>query len=153
MSDFTAQPPPLPPASQKFEEVVPPRRHFWREQRITIAVAAGVAALVAIVTAAMVSALILLVSQPSGTGPNKKSAGTLIQEGTAIIREEPLEVYYPVPYVSPPNLTLTGSMSAHCILVEQKQDHFKAKLAPPWGNNPSSINWKAEGQIGPAQAK
>jgi hypothetical protein len=44
-------------------------------------------------------------------------------------------------------------MSTHCILLEQKPDHFKAKLADPWGNNPSSVSWKAEGRTGPGEHK
>jgi hypothetical protein len=52
-----------------------------------------------------------------------------------------LEIYYPVPYQSPPNLTIETSWQ-DCLIVEQKADHFKVK-------NPSGtareVTWKARG--------
>ena len=51
------------------------------------------------------------------------------------------EIYYPVPYQSPPNLTVE-TFWQDCLIVEQKADHFKLK-------NPSGmareVTWKARG--------
>jgi hypothetical protein len=148
MSDFMAQPPPMPSPAANLEDIVPSRRHFFREQRTTIVVAAVVAALVGAVTAAGISAVVSLSRRAGGIMGLQSSGAALTQEGNAIIRSEPVEVYYPVPYGSPPNLSLTGGPSMNCVLVEQKQDHFKAKLAPPW-TNPVSITWTAQGRPGP----
>jgi hypothetical protein len=37
-----------------------------------------------------------------------------------------IEVYYPIPYGSPPNLELCSDWD-HCVVVQQKADHFRVK--------------------------
>ena len=61
-----------------------------------------------------------------------------------------LEIYYPRPYASPPNLTIDQSnsngASSHIEVVEQKADHFTVKFV---GFSPTSekslVKWKASG--------
>jgi len=52
-----------------------------------------------------------------------------------------LDIYYPVPYQGPPNLTVE-TFWQDCLIVEQKADHFQLK-------NPSGsareVTWKARG--------
>lgn len=78
---------------------------------------------------------------------------TFPQQGkVAVSSEEPLQVYYPAPYTSPPNLTFTvvsisgqaGDSNSWVEIVEQKPDYFKvrkvAKAVPS-----CEISWKADG--------
>jgi hypothetical protein len=140
MSDFTAQPPPPSAPGPDLDTPLSLRRSFWKEQRATVLVAA----LVAAVTATGVSAL-MTTGGPSIGGPRR---GTLTQQGSTIVRGEPLEVYYPVPYAGPPNVSLEDGSGRNCVILEQKPDHFKVKLDEQWALNPVSIKWKAEGVPG-----
>jgi hypothetical protein len=68
--------------------------------------------------------------------------GTLVQTGEAMVQDHDTEtVYYPVPYISPPNLEISSSFD-DCVVVEQAGDHFRVK-------NPSAfcrkVTWKARG--------
>jgi len=152
MSEFTEKAPaPLPP-DLVLADPVPPRRSFWKEQRLPMLVAAIVAALVsaliaALVTIALVSALSTY--QRPGTGATG-GRGTLVQQGTVVVTPgNPAEVYYPVPYAVPPNLVLEGPNAMSCIMLEQKQDHFKVRTI--WVSDHPGINvrWKAEGVAAP----
>jgi hypothetical protein len=50
-----------------------------------------------------------------------------MQTGTATVPGgQEVEVYYPVPYASPPNLVLSSDWD-QCVVVQQKQDHFRVK--------------------------
>jgi hypothetical protein len=52
---------------------------------------------------------------------------------------EEQDVFYPVPYISPPNLVVHDSFS--CVMVtEQKPDRFRVKA-----NGPVDFTWKARG--------
>jgi hypothetical protein len=159
MTDFTAkQPAPLSP-SAALAATLPPRS-FWKEQWVTVLVAALVSAFVAAITAAGVTVVLNAGSSDApwvevgatAVKPGKatKAAGTLIQQGTCSVRSEPpAEVFYPIPFAGPPHVSLSGANAADCVLVEQRADHFKAKLGP---NFPfvTTVTWKAEGLRGPA---
>lgn len=69
-------------------------------------------------------------------GPDSPVYGTLKQEGVFHPLESTqgaVEVYYPRPYISPPNLQLSTNGSLHPVndyveLIEQKPDHFTYRL-------------------------
>jgi hypothetical protein len=64
------------------------------------------------------------------------------QRGTAIIPAHgEQEVYYPVPFLSPPNL-LTKSTFDDCMVIEQKPDHFRIKNPNPFSRE---VSWEARG--------
>jgi hypothetical protein len=48
-----------------------------------------------------------------------------------------LEVYYPLPYSSPPNLTVDGPLH-HVVVLEQKPDHFRVA-------GTGKVKWVARG--------
>src|SRR4051794_15850307 len=64
------------------------------------------------------------------------------QRGKAVVPAgEELDVYYPVPFNSPPNLLVQSTFN-DCSIIEQKPDHFRVK-----NNNPFSreVTWDARG--------
>ncbi len=68
--------------------------------------------------------------------------GTTHQRGKAVVPPgDVLEVYYPVPFVSPPNLT-TQSTFDDCSVLEQKPDHFRIKNPNPFSRE---VTWEARG--------
>ena len=63
------------------------------------------------------------------------------QEGTlTVLVGETYEVFYPIPYESPPNLNLERSLVKS---LEQKADHFKFVFNG--GTNGYELRWRAEG--------
>lgn len=84
------------------------------------------------------------------------AGGTLKQQGEFNLLDSPqgtVDVYYPRPYASPPNLRLSGNDLVHtvadCIeIVEQKPDHFTLRRK---GSGPllfpadKHFTWHAEG--------
>jgi hypothetical protein len=80
-----------------------------------------------------------VVSEPAGPLVGN---GILEQEGS--VRLPPhseQDVYYPVPYISPPNLVL-GDDASRCELVSQAHDHFHVKNADYCSRG---VTWKAKG--------
>jgi hypothetical protein len=68
--------------------------------------------------------------------------GTVCQEGKVSLHKgHELDVYYPVPYASPPNLELTGDCDK-CEIMEQKADHFRIRCNDSCDATP---NWQARG--------
>jgi hypothetical protein len=73
-----------------------------------------------------------------------------VQEGTANVpgandSREGIEVYYAVPFASPPKLEVPDGLN-YCIVTEQSAQKFKLKSA---GNLlPVKVRWKADGQPG-----
>ena len=86
-----------------------------------------------------------IVPPPEAPNPNLVGDGLLEQQGRGTIRglaEE--DVYFPVPYISPPNLELIGD-SENVQLEYQRRDHFRIKN---WSNNRhyvATFGWKAKG--------
>ena len=69
--------------------------------------------------------------------------GILEQEGVVTLpRLMEQDVYYPVPYVGPPNLTIESPFQ-HCVLMSQKADHFRVMNTCNTG--PEDVHWKAKG--------
>jgi hypothetical protein len=68
--------------------------------------------------------------------------GLLEQDGQAsIVSEGVQKVYYPVPYISPPNLTLEAAQE-FCVVTQQAADHFCIH------NNSGDVKcfrWRAKG--------
>jgi hypothetical protein len=109
-------------------------RPFWRQQKMTILVAAAVSALVATVI--------------SGGGwlfRDSGSAQILKQQGNVNISAgNSQEVFYPIAYASPPYLHLDGDANWQFVkLLEQKADHFKINCTAQFGS--AQIRWQAEG--------
>jgi hypothetical protein len=76
------------------------------------------------------------------TGPD----GTICQEGKVSLEgHQELDVYYPVPYASPPNLEIEGDSGFD--IIEQKADHFRlrCKVLHIGGDGRTHWNWKARG--------
>jgi hypothetical protein len=71
-------------------------------------------------------------------------AETLTQQGMATVpRNETMDVYYHVPYQSPPNVQITGPSAEEVLIVEQTTDHFKVKNKD--NAKPCTFNWRTEG--------
>jgi hypothetical protein len=69
--------------------------------------------------------------------------GILEQEGVVTLpRLMEQDVYYPVPYVGPPNLSIESPFQ-HCVLMSQKADHFRVMNTCNTG--PEDVHWKAKG--------
>src|SRR6516165_1030845 len=121
MDQFTERPHPPPPRRES--PLFRPEPHlrrlpsFWESQGATMLVACFVSAVVA-------GGVMLALDFPGGGLGG--GGDTLVQQGKAVvIRNQALEVYYPIPYASPPHLNLSGFFPGSCALVEQKPDHFK----------------------------
>ena len=64
------------------------------------------------------------------------------QHGATILPAgQELDVYYPAPFSSPPNL-LTKSIFNDCLVVEQQPDHFRIKNPTPFSRE---VSWEARG--------
>jgi hypothetical protein len=129
-SDKPATPGELPPPQITLPP--PPPRHSLV---ITLIASAIVAALVAGVLTLGLQAFL----------GNVARTQTLTQQGTVTVthdQKDGVDVYYAVPYVSPPNLTL-GNGTGLVVIVEQKPDHFKLRAADTTIR--SDVSWKAEG--------
>jgi hypothetical protein len=75
-------------------------------------------------------------------GGRTEADGTLCQEGDVKLRVgQEQDVFYPIPYASPPNVELSGDMD-HCEIVDQKADHFR--IRNPSGGQ-ACPHWHARG--------
>jgi hypothetical protein len=71
--------------------------------------------------------------------------GTVCEEGKVELHPgKPLDVYYPAPYASPPNLELTED-AEKCEILEQHSDHFRVQVR---GQYNACLHWKARGLRG-----
>jgi hypothetical protein len=138
---ITRKPPPgpAPPRNRSRAPVVPLERSFQKSQGLALFFTCAV-------TAMLTAAIVVAFDYYCGIGHSASSGKTLVQEGTVTLRHEPLEVFYPTPYLAPPNLTLTGTEFArkNCVILDQKQDRFKIHL-----DNDSvsflEVSWRADG--------
>jgi hypothetical protein len=80
--------------------------------------------------------------------------GVVRQSGTVTLRgDQPQTVYYPIPYISPPNLTIKDEWPhERWQLVDQKADHFSIRREPLSLGPPLEITWTAKGLKGPPAA-
>jgi hypothetical protein len=113
------------------------RRSFWRQHGITMIVAG-------VVSAAVAAAVSMGVPLIWGRGGQ-----TLSQQGKFWIGAGAgQDVYYPIPYSSPPNLQVELSQGhtnlQHMKIIEQKPDHFKIDFQSPLGGG-VEFRWRAEG--------
>src|SRR5262249_22617919 len=78
------------------------------------------------------------------------SDGCLTQSGSVTIPPgAEQDVYFPIPYASPPNLAL-GDWPEGCVLIEQKADHFRIRNMHRGGLGAAEVDWTAKGVRGPA---
>jgi hypothetical protein len=82
-----------------------------------------------------------------GSSPPPEDDGMLCQGGEvelALAAER--DVYYPVPYPSPPHLDISDPFGK-CELVEQKPDHFRVRSTFEKSalGGPFTLKWKAKG--------
>jgi hypothetical protein len=81
------------------------------------------------------------------TSESRCEDGLFIQEGTTRLRpRSEQDVFYPVPYAHPPNLEL-GEDCDDCVILEQKEDHFRVKNQSFFTAN---VGWQARGIRHPA---
>jgi hypothetical protein len=83
--------------------------------------------------------------------------GVLMQKGDVHLQHgETQVVYYPIPYASPPNLTLDedGPFGPEYAILEQAPDHFRVGPRQGMGGRLSAfgdtVRWKAQGVRAPA---
>jgi hypothetical protein len=111
--------------------------------RAPFRVYAGVVATLA--SAALVLGCMGGLSRPIAVAPPAPEEPLLTQRGKVAVPDDVVvEVFYPWPYLSPPNLTLEGSFPSLFIIEEQKADHFKVKKNGHW-TGPSEVFWCARG--------
>jgi hypothetical protein len=145
MSDFSENPPRPIRGTEETDFPVPAqprpldRGSNSRERLITLVAAAIVAALVAVV---MVFGLRAFQGNVA-YGPGILERNQLLQQQgkVKVFNDKPVEVYYPIPYASPPHLTIQGDV--HVNLLEQKPDHFKVQGVDAGGTD---VQWSAQGQ-------
>jgi hypothetical protein len=81
-------------------------------------------------------------------GGGNCDADVLDQSGKVCLkRGEVQDVYYPIPYASPPNLELDWMDADACEILDQKADHFRIVINK--GSCPFGVTWKARGVKAP----
>jgi hypothetical protein len=125
-----------------------PRPHLLRRLRSAVLLRpAGRAGLLA--TATIFLGCMSFTIDRSERGPSvvPVAGGQLLeQQGEAAIPAgQAVDVYYPVPHSSPPNLTLDedfGTVFDRCALVAQQPDHFRVRND---GVFERKVHWKSKG--------
>jgi hypothetical protein len=145
MSDSNENPPKRVRGTEETDFPIPAQlppldKEISRKERlITLIAAAIVAALVSVVLIFGFRAF----QGNAAYGPEILEHNQLLkQQGKAAVAgEKPIDVYYPIPYASPPNLTVQGDQIE---IVEQKADHFQLKKKD---SSPGAIEvqWLAQG--------
>jgi hypothetical protein len=116
----------------------------WRVYLVSVLLSCVAAAATALVTVR------ILISRPVSISNMASVPDTAVLEGIAEVPwGKELEVFYKVPFVAPPNLTLTDFWECHCELTEQKAGSFKLKRVSTGVSGEPDVakaKWKAEGQ-------
>jgi hypothetical protein len=85
-------------------------------------------------------------SKESCDSEHPSTGGAVTQKGNLTFGNgEPVTVYYPVPFASPPNLEIRDQFSK-CRIIEQRADCFKIVQDGP---SIPSVHWTARGVTGP----
>jgi len=105
----------------------------------------GALVLLAIASALTIAGILML--SCSGHWHFRRSEGdTLVQEDeVSIPGGQQQDVYYPIPYASPPNLTIDDDMGP-IVVVQQFPDHFRISNSRPFCE---CVTWKAKGLRAP----
>jgi hypothetical protein len=116
----------------------------WRVYLVSVLLSCVAAAATAFIT-------VRLITLGPASIPNAAAIpNTAVLEGIVEVPwGKELEVFYKVPFVAPPNLTLTDFWECHCELTEQKAGSFKLKrVSTGFSGEPdvAKAKWKAEGQ-------
>jgi hypothetical protein len=82
----------------------------------------------------------------SPTPQDSQAAGEGLQRGTAYVpRGQEVRVYYPIPYVSNPNLEFEDSDGKrHLQIVDQKPDHVRVRNT---SSSDCEVPWKTRGVL------
>jgi hypothetical protein len=85
-----------------------------------------------------------------GGREQRDSEEPFTQNGKVMVQQgQELDVYYPVPYASPPNLQIDDTLNVH-VIVDQQADHFRLRnagfaKASAW----PGVEWTARGMRAP----
>ena len=94
------------------------------------------------ILAGSITLLIFLGCMSLSIGCRTEPDSTTCQEGKVSLRKgQELDVYYPIPYASPPNLEINWDAD-ECEIIEQKADHFRIRCKRQCEATP---HWKARG--------
>jgi hypothetical protein len=134
MSNITEQPPPPPsPSVPTVKPVVPSR---WKTQVVTVLLSSLVGA---VVCGGLLIAVHILVGLPSFAGD-----GSFTQRGELNATPEGVDVYYPIPYKTQPNLKVGfGGADSGCEIVEQRANGFRVKSR--YNHTVQNVRWEARG--------
>jgi hypothetical protein len=113
----------------------------WERLRLVSAVVVGVVC--------GISCMSFSIERGSEVVSEPATSPTIKQHGSTIMLNSPegLQVYYPRPYLSPPNLKIespTLILPDSVDIVEQKPDRFTLRAKRP-GLGEATIRWQAEG--------
>ncbi|HEY7157155.1 MAG TPA: hypothetical protein VH575_24590, partial [Gemmataceae bacterium] len=104
----------------------------WRIRLGRVLLSRSVGALAGVVIVLIILGCMSLSFGGLSIGCKTEPDGTVCQEGKVNLHQgQELDVYYPVPYTSPPNLELSGDADK-CEIVEQKADHFRIRCKDPF---------------------
>ena len=80
-----------------------------------------------------------------GTSESEDHA-TFVQTRKLVLQPgQELDVYYPVPYASPPNLEIEDTWRS-CVVIDQKPDHFRIRSDSRFGQVfGEDVKWTARG--------
>jgi len=84
--------------------------------------------------------------------PSAETGGedVLVQKGTLHPSEFDQDVFYPIPYTSPPNLTIDEPFHRDVLVVEQEADHFRVRYTKDKPLAIFGVEWTARGTRAPA---
>ena len=74
----------------------------------------------------------------------------LVQKGTLHPSDFDQDVFYPIPYASPPNLTIDEPFHRDVLIVEQEADHFRVRYTKDKPLAIFGVEWTARGTRAPA---
>ena len=86
-----------------------------------------------------------IIPPPEIPSPNLVADGLIDQNGRASVSGNcELDIYYPIPFFGPPNLTLEGD-NENVKIMYQRRDHFRVKNTCANEHYSARINWQARG--------
>lgn len=130
-------------------DALSPPAETWRIRLGRVLLSRPVGALAGVVIVLIILGCMSLSFGGLSIGCKTEPDGTVCQEGKVSLHQgQEFDVYYPVPYASPPNLEISGD-SDNCEILEQKADHFRIRCK---GAADAAPHWQARGLKPPAAA-